>query len=383
MGQQELTGETMEKKEISLADYLPADIVDRLAQARASDNNGDDKPGDRLFEEIDKGCGAFLEAKIASGTLAPVMDDHVHRTPFASAMRALVENDESDIPRSYSLARVKEKLCQGINLALHLAACPKREGVGPTPTDSFETVCRWVDAGDFPRHFIGSADTCAETGLHLWLVCEKWRFRYAVLNGKKFVPAPTDGLQTVRRETFRVESGRMLASDWFRIPEFTEALEIEDRFSEENSLNSTRGRINTTLRHLDKKVVHVECGNSCPVLFRQDTAVIVAREGEEGPEAPPSLGRVCCDLWWTTILEEKTLVDIVSETTGDRAKAEEIVAGYLETADNIVRFDMEPGDWILSFHGSPWRFEKEYDPATDGLDTSWADELYFVMARKA
>jgi hypothetical protein len=107
-----------------------------------------------------------------------------------------------------------------------------------------------------------------------------------------------------------LKTGNLLVNDWFRIPEFTEA--VEKRFP----LNARKGREDQTHYYAEKfGFVSVGVGNSCAGVYQDGNMILLGHHDEEETPAPANLtdvGSVCTDLWAATFVEYETLVEIVT-----------------------------------------------------------------------
>jgi hypothetical protein len=167
------------------------------------------------------------------------------------------------------------------------------------------------------------------------------------------------------------EKGELLISDWFRIPEFTET------FNNDFSINSIKGRIESTQHHLEVgNVLHVVLGNCSPRIYKKGNTLVFGREDED-IDAPRNgfveKGSVCTDLWATTIVEKTQLINIVAEklfkdnnNQGNKddymVDANQKVEDYLsKNKFNITKISVKPGQYTLKFHGNYNQFSKKLE----------------------
>ena len=171
-----------------------------------------------------------------------------------------------------------------------------------------EEITRF-NTGDFETFYF-SHESCWETDLPLTLRFTNWvpEGRYISDNGT--MPVPPLEPANVQETRVVLKTGNLLVSDWFRIPEFTEA--VKKRFP----LNARKGREDQTRHYAEKfGIISVCLGNSCPRVYRDGGTVAVGYHDEEQRTVPANLtelGSVCTDLWAATFVEYETLVEIVS-----------------------------------------------------------------------
>ena len=177
-------------------------------------------------------------------------------------------------------------------------------------------------------------------------------------------PAPVQGIEEIKVE-FR--TSEILIADWFRIPEFTKAVNTEG--DERLSINSSAGCVEATRRYIDKHgFISVSVGNTSPRVLSFDGTLIFGNVSEDieddaGSISSPGvteLGSTCTDLWWVTIIERERLTEIIAAETG-RAEAEQKVAEYLaEDHYGLTVLNIEPGNHYLYFKGRTRDFADEF-----------------------
>jgi len=158
-------------------------------------------------------------------------------------------------------------------------------------------------------------------------------------------------------------SGQLLVADFIRIPELIEATKNPERYSDQYSLNSTLGCINTTKRYAQEfNFICVSLGNNSPHVYMKDGNLTVGHTswndaGERKKvKGYKEVAKVCTDFWGVTMIDKATLIDILKTSAGDRAL--DIVEQYM--AQDIYGHDsvrVEPGDYTLRFHGDYTQFK--------------------------
>lgn len=235
--------------------------------------------------------------------------------------------------------------------------------------EKYDTLVDKFTKGNF-RPFDLSEDSCRcyDCDQHFKMSIDNWKptfnnVEYSTGYKSKFVtPEPCIDKNNIELSvTF--ETGNLLISDWFKIPQFTET------FQNDFEINSIKGRIESTQHHLEKaNVLHLVLGNCSPSVFKKGSTLLFGREDEE-IETPNNgfveAGQICTDLWAVTIVEKNQLIKIVENKLAKKEgidtaqKAEKIVEKYLvENKNNITQIQIEPGQYTLNYHGNYQKFSK-------------------------
>ena len=162
-------------------------------------------------------------------------------------------------------------------------------------------------------------------------------------------------------------SGEVLVADWFNITEFTQTVEYngKDKWDDEKSLNSAKGRIFTTSHYANEhSFISVSVGNSSPEVIKNKDSLVIGRVDYEKEKTSyistsgkfKKAAKVCTDFWGVTMIDKETLVDIIAQKLG-KEKAAETVESYIkENSYNLDILKLNPGEYDLKFHGSYWKF---------------------------
>jgi hypothetical protein len=242
---------------------------------------------------------------------------------------------------------------------------------------AYAQVIETMNKGDFPYWDSSGSITCTRTDEHLALDIEGWKITLGGYDKNyDFVPfsAPAQEIGIVEH-AFEVKTGNLLIADWFRIDEFSKAVDDYDG----PSINSEKGRIMQALHYAEKHgFLSVSVGNTCPRVFSVDGTLVIGRCDDDEVE-DASLGMVCTDLWWATIIERERLVEIVAQSV-DSEKAEQLVADYLAEHDLITEVKVEPGTYHLYFDGDRGEFHNKFH--SDDLDLGEIEPMFVLSNRK-
>lgn len=154
-----------------------------------------------------------------------------------------------------------------------------------------------------------------------------------------------------------VPSGKLWISDWFRdsknILKSLVDVENTDVGKELIKINEYGAKYGitylneyaTVLSAAEKNVATVFVGNSCPQIYQNNTTLLIADEYEFDNSS--SVGKVCTDLWRTTIVDEDVLKKHIENICGQE-NMEEVLSEMKEGDINFV--DVTPGKYKLTFN---------------------------------
>lgn len=184
---------------------------------------------------------------------------------------------------------------------------------------------------------------------------------------------PLEAAVPIGDQAFRITfpSGRMLAADWFRIPEFTE---LAKRDEPKTCLSTDAGIVESTLHHLRLGIVSIHVRNTSPSVYLCDGSLAIGRErayeeyvpgsSDDGPdetETPGKVASICTDLWNATLIDRETLTALLEAPCGGREAAEAKVAAYLaKNSDGTKAFQIAPGDYDVHFGPRTHAFAKTF-----------------------
>lgn len=233
--------------------------------------------------------------------------------------------------------------------------------------------------GDIPS-FVFSHENCLETVIPLLLSFKNWVPEGRCILGGKISPLRRLKPASVQETVLELKTGNLLVNDWFRISEFTKAVECNFQ------LNSRKDREDQARFYAEKfNFISVSVGNSCAGVYQRGNQLIAGYHDEEVdlPADLTSHGSVCTDLWAATLIEYENLVDIVARTHPDTAKA--VVDAYLAEQTpgtyGLMKMTVEPGTYYLYHFGDHGRFSEMAKAAGISLDNT-IEKPYFILSKE-
>ena len=230
--------------------------------------------------------------------------------------------------------------------------------------EKYEKLADKVTNGNFERWDLSEDNCeCHECGQRLRCIAKNWQIAFAVLNTRNDVFGLYKPESCIDKNVIELpiifKTGELLMADWFRIPEFTKAVEFNKDNSQ--SINNGAGRIASTKNNLELGFISVVLGNCSPEVFQHDNNLVFGHIDDNVPKVAnkfKSKGSICTDLWATTIIEKDQLISIV-QTEGKLGLEESSkkVNDYLKEND-IQTVQVTPGDYILKFHSNYNNFSK-------------------------
>lgn len=251
------------------------------------------------------------------------------------------------------------------------------------PDALHQDIVAFVSAGCFADYEIADLSECALTGEKFSIQMENWQPTVGRIMkvpgaafGIDFVPLKGGEFKSpgIEHAVVSFPSGVVLIDDWFRIPEFQQAVERakgEGRFN----INALAGRAQQTKCYAEKLgFVSVSVGNSVPSVVMQDGAIKVGRlrwnDELDDYEVPKGnrLGLVCTDLWWASMIDKEVLTKIVAQTCS-MDQAQKKVEGLIkERAGTMMTTHLPPGDYHLYFSGDESVFKQLFNSPDMSMD---------------
>lgn len=330
----------------------------------------------------------FLKDALVSKELTKVMYGDGHNSFFSNAWNRLITDGESIDNNDLDLT-----FYQAVGIII--------ENFKDEPlTDEFirnkyKKFTQHFNQGNFSDFELGTdVCKCHECGQTMRLNFKNWQPSYKVfktmpdgtLNYKELVPPKNCLDKNITELKVNFPTGELLIADWFRIPEFTETVEYkgEDKYSQERSINYATGRVKSTTDYAEKfNFISVSVGNSSPRIFKQKNTLVFGRgtydeekDCEIAPKKFVEKGYVCTDLWAVTIIDKQTLIEILSKAKGEDST--EMVENYLETEFDGNTIKVQPGEYVLKFHGNYYEFDQYLND-----DNAPKDVEKFLMLSKS
>lgn len=371
------------KKHFSLEDYKT--LVDSTIK--------DDKKREEELEMIKTHFNTPLKNYLIelrdAGKLSKVANSEGHRTNFSHLWNLFLEDKEHQYGWNVFDFLDKHMFLHMYDQKMNIEK-KKVELNEETYLKGYENFSNDLNQGSFSNYDLPEDScVCHECSQRLLLSFDNWQGKFEVfakkLDGDTDYKNRTKPENCLPNEIVEVKvnfpSGKLIVADWVRIPEFTEIVEGEDRWSEERSLNHTKGRIKTAQRYAELfNFVSVPLGNCSPDVYLQNGNLIIGKPNydedtgdyvEVGSDYK-KVASVCTDLWATTIIDIAQLVEILREKHGD--KSEKLVDEYMKNNDTYYQtVNVEPGEYLLRFHGNYGSFndliQKEEESPPPTLDS--------------
>lgn len=365
------------------------------------DNNSDTaaiqawrKKYQELTQSLELAIGRHVLSLAAQGKISNAPHTEAASHPFIDAWRRAVKLEDLSGWQAITIGRHLSKAF----LSLFHRSNPKFNAPGEpmlTVQQLHQGLCDLAEHGNF-ESFDTSPIQCQTSSMNLILTVNGWQpsfERYDPQSGHFFELKEGDIVAPVLQHTkIPVPSGKMLASDWFRTPEF-KAL-CDELIDDSVSINSPNGCALRTRQYAEKMgVVHVFVGDSSPEIISGPGGVCVGRIDEDSSDDKlaigSSQGRVCTDLWWTTIVDKQILVDLLSRKMSPDLARDTVEKLIVEQDSDIVEFDLPPGEYHLYYTGNHEQFVQLFDRS--GVDFSgvktpmfllWKDELPLLTRPK-
>jgi hypothetical protein len=279
----------------------------------------------------------------------------------------------------YHLKRLVHELARPLGAAASDAAWKLHRQEPVDLKTSYKAFLDGLAGGNLETY--NTAETYGfHSGVKARIQLQDWNpslFHFDRAQGKE-VPVQLFSLNIINQAEIRIRDGRMLATDFFRFKDkaFQAIIDRPDG----GSVNSTAGCVEETLAQLEKGIIYVQSGNSFPSILRSaDGTLLIGRPDWDEPgldvAGATELGSVCCDLWWTTIIERVHLEELLAEVRSysiEEARAD--LDKYLaKEGGNVAQFTIEPGtkhlyfsgnheDFALAFHSPSVQEPKGFEP---------------------
>ena len=289
---------------------------------------------------------SFLVAKRNAGELHPFSAQHMGRSSWMmSDFNAFVQSSPTT---RKPVNEPPEQLTHGLAWVIAMKVGMAKFGVGQLSDEAF---CSMVNEGRFDGTDMLSS--MSDLGFKCPMTDERlvpsfgsgWQPSLMLMDFKQkppqLIPAPPPPEPRVVSLRIPSPSGRLLIGDWFRIDEFTKAVDDQEKKFPPFSINSDHGKF-IRMRILENMGVGTFfVGNTSPGIWLTDEALVIASSDVAPVHGAEHDGQVCTDLWWTTAVDVDVLKKIVASQTGSDQSAAEIVEKYLrEERPHEVRVDV-------------------------------------------
>lgn len=382
---------TSKKKTIDFRDYFSFETFQNvygLAQTEPLEDGPErkawlDEYFDCLETDYNKPFLNFLKARHENGEMKPFCNAEGYESNFLRAWNNVVQRNERyqhDQPQCWNIIARAFNGMNTFNGLLWIHA--KNEN--HTEIDDlskYEKIINEVNLGTFRWSQCDMRQQCFKTGESLLVKFDNWEGTLGNLEGEfghsVFVAVePSTQIDEVQHQKVVLKTGNILVADWFRIEAFTEEIEKLGDFN----IGSEYGcKLCTKTHAKELNIVHVCVGNTSPELFYGDDGFVAASYSEDdtSPKNFRSLGNICTDLWWATMIERENLVSMIAKTKG-QVDAERMVAEYLAEND-VTEISVPPGEYHLYYDSDNRRFDKLF--VSDDINLDGISKPLFILAK--
>lgn len=297
----------------------------------------------------------FLSARKDAGLLFPIPGTLGRSGSFMNAWNGMVTDNswyQANTEAAW-LVIAPMLIDHALFKALHGAARQISDGASydTTAAEAYKQFVAQVDRGDFRWWANPREEHCFRTGDLLRLDVQNWNIVLGKMPQSEhacdLVPIEPIEFSSIVEGTVMFETGDLLISEWFNIPEFTKLFGHIDRSVD---LNTPMGWVEMTKRYLhDFGVVCVRVDMTTPCIYEQDGCLVLGRTDALDSHAPAEIGFIPNPYRTVTIIDRKKLVDLVASQVG-RNQAEAKVQNLLKNDnEHIVQVKVRPGTHHLYF----------------------------------
>lgn len=213
--------------------------------------------------------------------------------------------------------------------------------------ENYEKLIEKINDGNFVHYELNDSCPCYGCGENIRLMIKNWVLIPGSMKKNeqnKYVFKILENCMEDKLYDVKVEfkTGQLLMADWFRIEEFTKAVEYA------GSINSMAGQIKSTEHAAKLGFVTVHVGNSSPTIYQKGEEFLFGYQEENIHQEYEEKGYVCTDLWNVTIIDKSTLIEIIAQKVGEE-KAQELVEDYVKE-NGIESIDVSPGTYIIEYN---------------------------------
>lgn len=219
--------------------------------------------------------------------------------------------------------------------------------------------CDYISKGNFSGFALEcNNEDCQNCSKNLILNFINWQPILETYNESENTDCISKEITTVN---FEIKSPTLLIADWFRINEFTDQVEYNPDYLLP-SINTYKGRVLSTLSSIKNGFISIHVGNSSPSIFIKENNLYCIESCDSDNKLIKKSGfnykgYVCTDLWNVTLIEKSVLIEIIKRKNPN---AEQIVDDYIsQNSDDIIKLNVQPGEYKLEFHGDSYKFHKE------------------------
>lgn len=233
---------------------------------------------------------------------------------------------------------------------------------------AYDKINEKINQGNFQPFDLGDIFYDFESGENFKMAIKNWEMSLVkyipgetLTSPARFELAKEEPIQKVLEGQIEFSTGNLIVADWFKIKEFTEAVDKDNHFD----VNCEKGRIDQAKYYLDKfNFIHTATWNSSDLYQKGDTFVFTSfDEYFECPEGYKEKGHVDKELRALSIIQKEHLMELVG--------SEQKVNDYLEKEPyGVLQLKVTPGTYTFTMASAPEFIRKEYA----NLDSAQTEE---------
>lgn len=295
--------------------------------------------------------------------LRKITNETGHRTNFGHFWNNYIDQNKKEIYEGEYLRELDTFIHKTLFYTVyHSGAEPATE---VAIQDKYTKFTDTVNSGNFEKFNMSDSHYCFGCGENFCMEVKGWQPQFIKrsldYNHKlQYTVAEPCAVEPIIELSVNFSSGRLLLSDWFRIPQFTNAVDDNHK----NDVNSSLGRINLTKYHAENFNFIAAPSSGSPYIFQQGDKLVFAQVDEDKPSFKKFTsnytdhGRINSGLRAITIIDEDQLLAIMTKQLGEE-DAKKALENYLEENDyEITRVTVTPGTYQFKFSGDCYKFKE-------------------------
>ena len=338
-----------------------------------------------INEKLGRAIAGHLLHLAKQGSLVLPENSEAVNTRWLSAWKRLVhEKTVGDYYHDLVAAPHKD-------MGLLLSGCAHQGEGSPV---AHEKILSKISSGTLSG---GEGVACQNSGLRLYVEFNHWVPTLGTIDFSKgynapFVPLAPGQIKPPGIEHVVVDfpTGELLIKDWFRLDAFNQTVERARKNEVLNSLEPIAGVVERTNMYAKLGFVGVFVGNTSPSIVSREGRLDVGStheryevvDGEgvyiDSEVSGDHLGSCSTDMWWTTIIDKKVLVDICSADQSRATAVAQVEALLEEYEGDVIKVQVPPGKYHLYFSGDPSIFEENFH--SPHADLSGFSEPMFTLS---
>lgn len=238
-----------------------------------------------------------------------------------------------------------------------------------------------INEGNFEHYMLPDSSYCFECGTNFKLEFKQWNPQLIemVLVHKdenwmkdkyEYNPAPDCAVPNKISLEVEFTSGKLLITDWWRIPQFTKIVDPKDVYDEKDDVNCSLGRINQAKRYANNFNFISTPSGGMPNIFKNGNDIIIGNYDEDDrsknlktfEKKYDNIGRVDCQLRAITVIDYDQLVKLLMLENNTKDEVEKIIKEYMENNKReIINMEVKPGKYTFEFSGKHHNLKKHIE----------------------